>query len=68
VAANNDLFIELYTDPRFMKLVKEIMKQRPSIPTHNPGSDNTEDWKARSAEQRGFDIWVAFLKVPEEAK
>lgn len=68
MAASKDLFIELYSDPRFLKLVKEIMRQRPTIPTHTPGLDNTEDWKARSAEQRGFDIWVAFLKVPEEAK
>ena len=66
--AKNDLFIELYSDPRFEALVKEIMKQRPTIPTYDPRSDNTEDWKAASAKQIGFDIWVAYLRVPEELK
>ena len=65
---NKEIFIELYSDPRFMELVKNIMKQRPTIPTYDPRSDNTEAWKAASAAQIGFDIWVAFLRVPEEAK
>jgi hypothetical protein len=62
------LAIDLYADPRFYDLVKHIMKQRPTIPTYDPRSDNTEDWKAASAQQIGFDIWVAYLRVPEELK
>jgi len=62
------LIIDLYADPRFVELIKEAMKQRPTIPTYNPGSDNTEDWKAASAKQIGFDTWVAYLRVPEELK
>lgn len=65
---DNDLFIELYSDPRFEKLIRKIMEQRPQIPAHNPRADNTEEWKAASATQAGFDIWVAYLKVPEELK
>ena len=68
MAANKELFIELYSDPRFEVLVKEIMRQRPTIPTYDPRSDNTEAWKAASANQVGFDIWVAYLRVPEELK
>lgn len=68
MAVNKELFVELYSDPRFLELIKTTMQQRPTIPTYNPRSDNTEAWKAASAAQTGFDIWVAFLRVPEEAK
>ena len=67
MAATKELFVELYSDPRFSALVKEIMRQRPVIPGHDPQKDNTEQWKATSAEQRGFDIWVTYLRVPKEA-
>jgi len=63
---NKEIFIELYSDPRFTKLIKEILKHRPQIPVHNPGQDNTEVWKSASAEQRGFDTWVTYLRVPQE--
>lgn len=63
---NKELYLELYSDPRFVALVKEIMKRRPTLPPHDPKQDNTEIWKSASAEQRGFDIWTIFLRVPEE--
>ncbi len=63
----NEYLIELYSDPRFERLVQEVMKHRPAIPPHDPREDNTELWKSASAEQRGFDIWCAHLKVPKEA-
>lgn len=59
----NDFILELNTDPRFVLLVEEILKQRPQIPLHDPVSDNTEVWKAKSAERRGFDIWCAYLQL-----
>lgn len=62
-----EYLIELHSDPRFATLLSEIMKQRPQVPTHIPANgntpDNTEIWKARSAEQRGFDVWLAFLNI-----
>lgn len=67
MSENKELYLELYSDPRFMSLIKQIMKQRPSLPAHDPKQDNTEIWKAASAEQRGFDVWVTFLRVPKEA-
>lgn len=62
----NELLIELYADPRFEKLIQEIMKHRPVVPNHNPREDNTEEWKAKSAEQRGFDIWCTYFKTLEK--
>lgn len=54
---------------RVEELLAEIIKHRPTVPEHTPHSDNTEEWKARSAERRGFDIWLAFLDInPEELK
>lgn len=65
---NKELFAELYSDPRFVKLVKEALKQRPQIPAYDPKAENTEIWKSVSSEQRGFDIWVTYLRIPEELK
>lgn len=64
--SNKDLFIELYSDPRFVALIKDILKNRPQIPAHDPRADNTEEWKARSAELSGFDKWITYLRVPQE--
>lgn len=58
-----EVLLELYSDERVLKLIREILKQRPQIPMHNVQSDNTEEWKARSHEQRGFDIWLTYLKI-----
>lgn len=57
---------ELHTDPRFEALMKTILQQRPQIPEHDPASDNTEIWKSRSAERRGFDVWVTYLNLKED--
>lgn len=59
---------ELHSDPRFDALMKTILQQRPQIPEYDPVSDNTEIWKSRSAERRGFDIWVAYLQIDKERK
>lgn len=62
---HKEYLMELYTDPRFEALVKEVLKHRPAVPPHDPSNDNTELWKAKSAEQRGFDVWCAFLHTKE---
>ncbi len=59
----NDYLYELRSDPRFTSLMETIMKHRPVVPFHDPVNDNTEIWKSRSAERRGFDVWVTFLKL-----
>jgi hypothetical protein len=60
---NEDFLLEINSDPRYTQLISEILKQRPVVPLHNPRNDNTEEWKAKSAEQRGFDIWLTYLKI-----
>ena len=59
----DDFLLELKSDARFEVLLEEVMKLRPDVPEHNPSEDNTEMWKARSAERRGFDLWLKSLKI-----
>lgn len=58
-----EYLLELNTDPRFGMLLKEILRQRPHVPFHDPVNDNTEIWKAKSAERRGFDVWLTYLSI-----
>ena len=58
-----EVLLEIYSDVRAVQLIREILKHRPQIPSHNFQKDNSEEWKARSAEQRGFDIWTTYLEI-----
>lgn len=58
-----EILLEMYSDERVLRLFREILKQRPVIPVHNFQKDNTDEWKARSHEQRGFDIWLTYLEI-----
>lgn len=53
---------DLRADPRFQLLIKEIESHRPLLPTFDPDKDNTELWKAKSGERKGFDFVMQFLK------
>lgn len=59
----DDFLLEWQSDPRFALWLEDVMKLRPVVPYHNPTEDNTEVWKAMSAERRGFDIWLNALKI-----
>ena len=61
-----ELLLELYSDERVIRLFREILKQRPQIPAYNFQKDNSEEWKARSSEQRGFDVWLTYLEINQE--
>jgi len=54
-------------DPNFQAVLKRILAARPVVPAHNPEKDNTEVWKAKSAMQRGFDIWLSILKIDPQS-
>lgn len=58
-----DLIIQLHSHPFFEELQKDLLSLRPIIPSHDPNRDNTEDWKAKSAQQKGFDVCLAFFKI-----
>lgn len=45
----------------FRKVLLEIAKEAPIVPSHRPDRDNTEEWKARSAERRGFSLCLLKL-------
>ena len=51
----------LRQSPEFQSLLKEIGKQRPVLPVHNYDPDNTEQWKALSHQQRGFDFAMSLF-------
>ena len=55
---------KLQSDPLWEQfIVRELMEKRPSIPNYNPNKDNTEQWKAASAMQQGFDLALGVLEL-----
>ena len=63
---NEDFLLSMKSHPLWPIVKKELLSKRPMIPSHNHDKDNTELWKARSAEQRGFDICLALLQINED--
>ena len=45
----------------FQTVMREIKKERPAIPPYNHEPDNTEEWRALSNQQRGFDLALSLL-------
>ena len=41
--------------------VVRVKKSRPVVPAHNPSKYNTEEWKALSAMQQGFDLCLTYF-------
>lgn len=52
--------------PEFQALLKEIKEQRPIIPRYIHEPDNTEEWKANSNIQKGFDLVLMYLGEDDE--
>ena len=48
-------------NPAFVSLMAEIKQERPIIPVYSHSPDNTEEWKANSNIQKGFDLALGFL-------
>jgi len=57
----NEYLAALRGTKEFHDLMAQLKKQRPTIPTFNAESDNTEIWKANSNMQRGFDLCLTLL-------
>lgn len=50
-------FVEiLRQNETFQKVLQDAKAERPTIPPYNHSPDNTEEWKALSNMQRGFDL------------
>jgi len=45
----------------FQTVMREIKKERPTIPPYNYEPDNTEEWKSMSNQQRGFDLALSLF-------
>lgn len=58
--------LELNSDERFRLLVAHAKKQRPIVPNYDPKSDNTSDWKHKSAMQQGFDLCAQIFGIKQE--
>lgn len=52
---------ELKSDARWHQMIKEIKSHRPLCPQWNHENDNTDEWKARSNQQKGFDLILSLL-------
>jgi len=58
---------DLAGHPDWMALIKAVEQMRPQVPSWDANTDNTEDWKRKSAMQEGFDLcFQAFTdKLPK---
>ena len=45
----------------FRALGSYVASQRPELPSFNPHEDNTDEWKAKSGMQDGFDLAFRLL-------
>jgi hypothetical protein len=57
----NDYLEQLRAQPLFQELMKGIREERPVVPAYSYTDDNTEEWKALSNIQRGFDKCLILL-------
>jgi hypothetical protein len=64
---NRDEFITyIQQHPFYPLFVQEIKAKRPIVPSHNPAADNTDEWKALSAQARGYDLVLSILNINME--
>ena len=52
----NEFLEILRQNETFQKVMSDVKEQRPIIPLATYDPDNTEEWKALSNQQRGFDL------------
>jgi len=65
---HNPYIALLCEKPDFIEAVKEIAERAPVVPLHNPEKDNTELWKAKSAERKGFEYCLSQFGFKLEKK
>ena len=56
----------LCENPDFQTAMREIAKFAPNVPRHDPDNDNTEKWKAKSAELKGFNYCLSLIGYKPE--
>lgn len=63
---NDEFLTYIKSHPYWPIFKQQLINLRPSIPSHDPDSDNTEQWKSFSAQQRGFDLCLSFFQLDKE--
>jgi hypothetical protein len=56
-----EYLVALRLTPEFQNCLEIINRERPIVPLSNYNPDNTEEWKALSNMQRGFDLCHSLL-------
>ena len=57
----NEYLVMLRATPEFQGIMKQVKSHRPVIPVHSINPDNTDEWKANSWMQQGFDLCLSLL-------
>ena len=51
----------LKQNPTYQEVIKDLKLEKPIVPVYDHVSDNTEEWKAKSNMQRGFNLVLSLL-------
>ena len=54
---------EALGDVEYKRLLNKMKDARPAVPAWDGKSDNTDDWKHKSAMQEGFDLCLATFGI-----
>jgi len=54
---------EALGDAEYRRLLNKAKDARPAVPAWDGKSDNTDDWKHKSAMQEGFDLCLATFGI-----
>lgn len=55
------IIAELWQHPRYKHVIEELKKRRPVVPYFDPKTNNVEELKAASAQQKWHDVIMAII-------
>lgn len=58
-----DFLLHMKSYPFYDDFEKQLLSNRPLIPSHKHTEDNTEQWKFESAKQEGFDLCLTYFNI-----
>ena len=61
MSVKDDFLLHMGSHPYFQTVKKELEEGIPPIPEYDPVSDNTNDWKNKSAMRSGYMLCLARL-------
>ena len=60
-----EIIIHMKSHPHWEDFKKAVLAQRPITPVYDYIDDNTDEWKARCAEQKGFDLCLTLFNIED---